>query len=214
MKELIIGILCTLIGILGGCFIARWQYNVEREKIKIELFVETKEFSAELLNQYKEMLNAEIEISYYSVMLQNSMATKTYSYENRYDQFHLEKIQLETQENLKNQECFRTELNECSLKIKRLQKNLSKNYSKIYFYFDVNHELEQIINKVKIFKFIRGATFTRPNNSKISHHDKLKRWKESAQQQGDLYIKKYFAKPHKTLLKKIETQIQEGGLLF
>ena len=75
------------------------------------------------------------------------------------------------------------------------------------FYFDVNHEMKKIINNVKFFKLITGLAFKRPNNSKIKNHDMLITWKKRARQQGYEYIEKYLAKPRKTLLEKLETQI-------
>ena len=69
-----------LIAAFLGYLIALWQNNMEKEKVKIDLFVETKNICDTLQNDYEKLINAKIELEFFRVMLQNSRSTKTYSY--------------------------------------------------------------------------------------------------------------------------------------
>lgn len=205
-KELLKNIVIILMSAICGYLIAYWQYQNDRRNTKIDLFVEIKSTTNNLLEEYRNELNAKIDISYYSAMLQNSMATITYSKVDRHSQFFLERAQLEVQENDINRNRNRALLNDCTVKINNLKKSLFTDLEKIQFHFDMEPEIEKAIRAIYNFKIHKFA-FKRVNNSKIKNHDMLVKWKKDAQSQGDKYIERYFIESQKTLIKKLEQQI-------
>lgn len=109
-KERIKKYLSKIVKVVGGFLLTFYsgyllhqcQYNMEREKDKINLFVETKAIFDQLHDEYKQLINGKIGLLYYGTMLRNDMATRTYSFYDKKSEMFMERSQSEDEENKKN----------------------------------------------------------------------------------------------------------------
>ena len=164
--------------------VSKSEYE-EKEKIKIDLFVQTKSIFAQLQDEYKEFINGKIELAFLGVMMSNSRTRITYSYYDKYSQGFLLRAQAEAEEISRRHSDFRKITDEGSIRIDNLRKTLSQKLDMINFYFDVNEELKKVILHLNVSSFNDRLAFQRANNSEILNHDMLKKWKEVAEKRGE-----------------------------